>query len=104
MNVSAIDSLPGCQHLVCRRRQDRQDLQCQRVAGHTGDHLHTVALGWCGRPELPGQDGRTWGHLAAQCRASQLAESRSQYHCDLEVGHPGRHHRNSGDPAARFFD
>ena len=41
-----------CQHVICRKRQDRQDLQCSKAPGHDGNHDHTIALGWCRRPDL----------------------------------------------------
>lgn len=61
-----------CQHVVCRVREDRQDLQCQRLQhGPEIRHLHTVALGWCSPkwPNLPSAEGRTGGHTNPAHRA-----------------------------------
>lgn len=59
--------LDQCQHIQCRVREDRQDLQCQRLAhGPETRHLHTVALGWCAPKWLNmgsrANDGHTGGH------------------------------------------
>ena len=43
-----------CDDVVCRAREDREDIACQRSAGHDGEHIHTLALGWCLRPAQAG--------------------------------------------------
>lgn len=43
-----------CDDVVCRARENREDIACQRSAGHDGEHIHTRALGWCLRPRLAG--------------------------------------------------
>lgn len=54
-----------CQHVICRVREDRQDLQCtRRVHGPEQRHLHTIALGWCNQrfSHLASAEGRKGGH------------------------------------------
>jgi hypothetical protein len=56
-----------CQHIVCRVRQDRQDLQCNRLAhGPETRHYHSLALGYCNERFAklvgPGSGGRSGGH------------------------------------------
>jgi hypothetical protein len=51
-----------CQHVQCRARQGRQDLQCVRPLDHEGNHYHSIGLGWCRKP-IEGQGGRHGGHV-----------------------------------------